>query len=99
MSPDVLHWLLVQQRIQYRVVCLSGLSVPTWPCTCLPYRSVSGARGSRPLRSERGVMVVPFVRIYSDYAEPRILCWGPYTPIGFGMISIMFHGLGLPIHF
>src|SRR6218665_638632 len=86
MSPDIimldlLHWLPVWQRIQYRVVSL------VWRCQlsfapaylidlCRP---MTGAQGSRFLRSaERGVLVLPFARTASmqnrafSVASPRV---------------------------
>src|SRR6218665_3989637 len=60
---DVLHWLPFRQRIQYRVVSLLwryqlGLAPAYLIDLCRP---VSGAQGSRSLRSgERCVLVVPF---------------------------------------
>ena len=60
---DVLHWLPVRQHIQYRVVslvlrCQLGLAPAYLRELCRP---VSGAQGSRSLRSaESGVLVVPF---------------------------------------
>ena len=78
---DVLHWLPVRQRIQYRVVslvwrCQLGLAPAYLRDLCRP---VSGIQGSRSLRSaERGVLVVTGpVCPYSVHEEPRILCGGP----------------------
>src|SRR6218665_3994240 len=65
---DVLHWLPVRQRIQYRVVSLVwrsqfGLAPAYLRDLC---RAVSGAQVSRSLRSaERDVLVVPFARTAS----------------------------------
>src|SRR6218665_3545979 len=62
---NVLHWFLVRQHVQYRVAslvwrCHLGLAPAYLMDLCRP---VSGARGSRSLRSaERGVLVVPFAR-------------------------------------
>ena len=39
----VLRWLPVRQHIEYSR--LSGLAVPAWPCTRLPYRSLSASVG------------------------------------------------------
>src|SRR6218665_1582043 len=63
---NVLHWLPVRQRIQYRVAslvwrCQLGLAPAYLMDLCRPVSSLLGARSSRSLRSaERGVLVVPF---------------------------------------
>src|SRR6218665_324417 len=62
---EVLHWLPIRQRIEYRVAsmvwrCQLGLA-PTYLIDL--YRPVSGPRSSRSLRSsERGLLSVPFAR-------------------------------------
>src|SRR6218665_3056340 len=78
---DVLRWLPVRQRIQYRVVslvwrCQLGFAPAYLRGLCRP---VSGAQGSRSLRSaERGILVVPFARTASmqnrsfSVAGPRV---------------------------
>src|SRR6218665_545503 len=62
---EVLHWLPIRQRIEYRVASM------VWRCQlCLSptylidlCRPVSGSRSSRSLRaSERGLLSVPFAR-------------------------------------
>ena len=69
---DVLHWLPVRQRIQYRVVslvwrCQLGLAPAYLRDLCRP---VSGAQGSRSLHSAERSSCGP-VRPYNGYAEPR----------------------------
>ena len=62
---DVLHWLPVRQRIQYRLVSLVWrFQLDLAPAYLIDLcRPVSAARGSRSLRSaERGVLAVPFAR-------------------------------------
>ena len=62
---EVLHWLPIRQRIEYRVAsmvwrCQLGLAPTYLIDLCRP---VSGSRSSRSLRSsERGLLSVPFAR-------------------------------------
>src|SRR6218665_3455732 len=62
---EVLHWLPIRQRIEYRVAslvwrCQLGLAPTYLIDLCRP---VSGSRSSRSLRSsERGLLLVPFAR-------------------------------------
>src|SRR6218665_2405684 len=62
---EVLHWLPIRQRMEYRVAslvwrCQLGL-VPTYLIDLC--RPVSGSRSGRSLRSsERGLLSVPFAR-------------------------------------
>ena len=62
---DILHWLLLKQRIEYRIAalvwrCLLGLAPAYLSELCSPTLS---ARGSRSLRSvEQGLLSVPFAR-------------------------------------
>jgi hypothetical protein len=62
---DVLHWLPLRQRIEYRLAafvwrCLLGLAPVYLTELCSPTLS---ARGSRSLRSaEQGLLSVPFAR-------------------------------------
>ena len=57
---DVLHWLPIEQRIEYRIAAL------VWRCSlgiAPSYLRVLSARGSRSLRSsEQGLLLVPFAR-------------------------------------
>src|SRR6218665_3652644 len=62
---EVLHWLPIRQRMEYRVAslvwrCQLGLAPIYLIDLCRP---VSGSRSSRCLRSsERGLLSVPFAR-------------------------------------
>src|SRR6218665_1234351 len=62
---EVLHWLPIRQRMEYRVAslvwrCQLGLALAYLIDLCRP---VSGSRSSRSLRSsERGLFSVPFAR-------------------------------------
>src|SRR6218665_3059201 len=97
---DVLHWLPIRQRIQYRVVslvwrCQLGLAPAYLRVLCRP---VSGAQGSRSLRSaERGVLVVPFARTASCRTTHSL-----WRALGFGVICLRSCACSLdcaPIHF
>jgi len=75
---------LLRHRVES--IIIEGLAVLTWPCTCLPNRSLSvsvGARGSRSLGSaERGILVVPF----ASTAAMQNRVFSVAGPIGFGII-------------
>ena len=65
---EFLHWLPIHQRIEYRIGalvwrCQLGLTPTYLLDLCRP---VSGAQGSRSLRSAgKGVLTVPFARTYT----------------------------------
>src|SRR5688572_13330440 len=76
---DVLHWLPIEQRIEYRIAAL------VWRCSLgiapsylseLPCPVLS-ARGSRSLRSsQHGLLLVPFAHTYQ--AASCLLSCGPF---------------------
>src|SRR6218665_1028727 len=84
---DVLHWLPVRQRIEYRVVslvwqCQLGLA-PAYLIDL--FRPVSGSWVADPFPLLRGSSGGP-ICLYSGYAEPRILC-GAWA-LGFRMVQL-----------
>jgi len=84
---EVLHWLPIRQRIEYRVAsmvwrCQLGLAPTYLIDLCRP---VSGSRSSRSLRSsERGLLSVPFAVPLSCRAG-LVLLW----PRRYGTASLL----------